>query len=312
MTGETKGERIAKAIARAGVCSRREAERLIAAGRVEVDGTILDSPAFNVGPEARIRVDGKALPAREAARLWRYHKPRGVITTTRDPDGRTTVYDRLPKTLPRVLTIGRLDLTSEGLLLLTNDGALKRRLELPSTGWIRRYRVRVHGRVVPDRLAELAAGVRVDGIDYGPIEAILERQTGANAWIALALREGKNREIRLVMAHLGLSVNRLIRISYGPFQLGRLAPDGLEEVPPKVLREQLGESGGQPAKSAAAKIGTAKAKPRPTKPGGRKPGRRKPGGRRPGEDKPGEGKPGARKTGPKAAGGGHAHRRRPS
>lgn len=240
-TTEAKGERIAKIMARAGLCSRREAERWIAAGRVSFDGTVLDSPAFNVSDTTKVLVDGKPLPVAGSTRLWRYHKPPGVVTTERDPEGRPTVFDRLPSGLPRVLTIGRLDIASEGLLLLTNDGALKRHLELPSTGWTRRYRVRVYGRVEEEKLATLAGGVTVDGMRYGAIQATLERQEGANAWIAIGLREGKNREIRRVMEHLGYSVNRLIRTAYGPFQLGGLKRNAIEESPGKVVRDQLGK-----------------------------------------------------------------------
>lgn len=236
-----KGDRIAKIMARAGLCSRREAERWIEAGRVSVAGTVLDSPAFNVTDPAVVLVDGKPLPAAASTRLWRYHKPPGVMTTERDPEGRPTVFERLPSGLPRVMTIGRLDMSSEGLLLLTNDGALKRHLELPATGWTRRYRVRVYGRVEPEKLASLAGGVTVDGMRYGGIQASLERQEGANAWISIGLREGKNREIRRVMEHLGYTVNRLIRTAYGPFQLGALKRNAVEESPGKVVREQLGK-----------------------------------------------------------------------
>ncbi len=236
-----KGERIAKIMARAGLCSRREAERWIEAGRVRVAGAVLDSPAFNVADPAAVLVDGKPLPAAASTRLWRYHKPPSVVTTERDPEGRTTVFDRLPSGLPRVMTIGRLDMSSEGLLLLTNDGALKRHLELPSTGWTRRYRARVYGRVEPENLASLAGGITVDGMRYGAIQATLERQEGANAWVSIGLREGKNREIRRVMEKLGYTVNRLIRTAYGPFQLGALRRNGIEESPAKVVREQLGK-----------------------------------------------------------------------
>ncbi|HET6467890.1 MAG TPA: pseudouridine synthase, partial [Geminicoccaceae bacterium] len=231
-------ERIAKRIARAGLCSRREAEAWIAAGRVAVDGEVLASPAVTVRPGQRVTVDGKPLPEAEPARLFRYHKPKGVMTTARDPEGRPTIYADLPPELPRLMPVGRLDFTSEGLLLLTNDGELKRRLELPSTGWLRRYRVRVFGAVQDPLLARLAKGLTVDGIVYGPIEAKLDRVQGDNAWLTVALREGKNREIRHVMEHLGLTVNRLIRTSYGPFQLGLLRPRAVEEVRPKVLKEQ--------------------------------------------------------------------------
>lgn len=236
------GERIAKVIARAGVCSRRDAEKLIVEGRIAVDGKTLDTPAFKVRPGQRVTVDGEALPAAEPARLWRFHKPEGVVTAARDPEGRPTLYDRLPDSLPRVMPVGRLDISSEGLLLLTNDGGLKRRLELPSTGWIRRYRVRVHGRVSQDQLDTLAKGVTVEGVTYGAIQAILDSQKGSNAWLTMSLREGKNREVRRVCEHLGLAVNRLIRVSYGPFHLGKLGIGAVEEVKGKVLREQLGEA----------------------------------------------------------------------
>ncbi len=236
-----KGERIAKVMARAGLCSRREAERWIADGRVNVAGKTLDSPAFNVTDPETVRVDGKPLPATESTRLWRYHKPPGIVTTDSDPEGRPTVYSKLPVGLPRVMAVGRLDISSEGLLLLTNDGELKRHLELPATGWTRRYRIRVYGRVEAEKLARLADGVTVEGMRYGPIQAQLERQEGANAWIAIGLREGKNREVRRVMDHLGYSVNRLIRTAYGPFQLGSLPRGGVEEAPSRVLREQLGK-----------------------------------------------------------------------
>jgi len=235
-----KGERIAKRLARAGLCSRRDAERWIAEGRVAVDGKVLASPALTVTEANDIRVDGKPLPAAEPARLWRYHKPAGLVTTHRDEQGRPTVFDRLPPELPRVVSVGRLDLTSEGLLLLTNDGELSRALELPARGWLRRYRVRVHGAVDPARLAALEAGVTIDRMSYGPIRAALDREQGSNAWLTISLHEGKNREIRRVMEHLGLSVSRLIRIAYGPFQLGDLPRGAIEEVPRKVLREQLG------------------------------------------------------------------------
>ena len=238
-----KGERIAKRLARAGLCSRRDAERWIAEGRVAVDGKVLASPALPVTEASDIRVDGKPLPAAEPARLWRYHKPAGLVTTHRDEQGRATVFDRLPPELPRVISVGRLDLTSEGLLLLTNDGELSRALELPARGWLRRYRVRVHGAVDAARLAALEHGITIDRISYGPIKAVLDREQGSNAWLTLSLHEGKNREIRRVMEHLALSVSRLIRIAYGPFQLGDLARGAIEEVPRKVLREQLGAGG---------------------------------------------------------------------
>jgi len=238
-----KGERIAKRLARAGLCSRRDAERWIADGRVSVDGKVLKSPALDVSEASDIRVDGKPIPAAEPARLWRYHKPAGLVTTHKDERGRPTVFERLPPDLPRLISVGRLDLNSEGLLLLTNDGALARELELPARGWLRRYRVRVHGTVDPARLAALEKGVTVEGVAYGAIRAQLDRaQERSNAWLTMSLREGKNREVRRVMEHLGLGVTRLIRIAYGPFQLGELARGQVEEVPRRVLREQLGES----------------------------------------------------------------------
>ncbi|MGE0121127.1 MAG: pseudouridine synthase [Dongiaceae bacterium] len=233
-------ERIAKVLARAGLCSRRDAERWIADGRVAVNGTRLTSPAVTVTESDRVTVDGKPIPARPTTRLWRYHKPRGRITTARDPQGRPTVFDDLPADMPRVVTVGRLDLDSEGLLLLTNDGALKRRLELPATGWTRRYRVHVRGRVEPTALAALADGLTVDGVRYGPVRAALERQEGGQAWLIMSLTEGKNREVRRICEHLGWPVARLIRIAYGPFQIGSLPPGAVGEVPAKVLREQLG------------------------------------------------------------------------
>jgi 23S rRNA pseudouridine2605 synthase len=233
-------ERVAKRIARSGLCSRRDAERLIAAGRVAVDGEVLQTPAVTVTAANLVTVDGEPLPALEQPRLFRYHKPAGVLTAARDPQGRPTIYDRLPDGLPRLMPIGRLDMGSEGLLLLTNDGGLKRRLELPATGWLRRYRVRVHGRIDETRLAALERGIEIDGFQYGPIQAALDRVQGSNAWLTVALREGKNREIRRVLEHFGWPVNRLIRLSFGPFQLGRLAAGALEEVPAKVLQEQLG------------------------------------------------------------------------
>jgi len=233
-------ERIAKVLARAGLCSRREAERWVAEGRVSVDGAVLTSPAVNIGAANEVRVDGAPLPEPERARLWRYHKPAGLVTTHRDERGRPTVFEALPKGLPRLVSVGRLDLNAEGLLLLTNDGTLARRLELPATGWLRRYRVRVHGQVDPARLAGLDKGITIDGVAYGPIRAALERQQGSNAWVAVALREGKNREVRRVLEHLGYPVTRLIRVSYGPFQLGHLGRGEVDEVPRKVLADQLG------------------------------------------------------------------------
>lgn len=234
--------RIARAIARAGLASRREAERWIAQGRVAVNGVTLTSPAHVVQPDDVVTVDGKALPEAGPTRLWRYHKPKGLVTTQRDPQGRRTVFEALPADLPRVVKVGRLDVNSEGLLLLTNDGALARHLELPSTGWLRRYRVRAHGDVEQTALDALEEGIVIDGVRYGPIEARLDRRQGANVWLTLALREGKNREVRRVLDALGLTVNRLIRLSYGPFALGDLAPGAVEEVRPRVLAEQLGPS----------------------------------------------------------------------
>jgi len=236
---ENKGDRIAKVLARAGLCSRREAERWITAGRVAVNGKVLDSPALTVGPSDQVKVDGKPLPTAEPTRLWRYHKPPGLMTTNQDPEGRPTVFERLPKDMPRVLSVGRLDLNSEGLLLLTNDGELSRRLELPEMGWSRKYRVRVHGHVDEQRLENLKKGITVEDVRYAPIDAHLEQTTGHNSWLSMTLHEGKNREIRRVMEALGLSVNRLIRTAYGPFQLGNLVRGGVVEMPPKVLRENL-------------------------------------------------------------------------
>jgi 23S rRNA pseudouridine2605 synthase len=235
-----EGERIAKFLARAGVCSRRDAERLIAEGRVKLNGRKLDTPATKVTAADKITVDGKPVSAAEPTRLWRYHKPAGLVTTHRDPAGRPTVFEHLPPGLPRVISVGRLDLNSEGLLLLTNDGALARRLELPSSGWRRRYRARAFGRIEQQELDKLADGLTLDGVRYGPIEAKLER-AAANSWITLSLTEGKNREVRRVLESLGLKVNRLIRIAYGPFQLGTLPPGTVEEIPRKVLKEQLGK-----------------------------------------------------------------------
>ena len=232
--------RIAKAIAHAGICSRRDAERMIEAGRVSVNGKVLTTPAHVVGPSDKIMVDGKPLPQAESPRLWRYHKPRGLVTSHKDPQGRRTVFEALPEGLPRVVSVGRLDINTEGLLLLTTDGALARHLELPSTGWLRRYRVRVHGRVTEEALDALRQGVTIDGIHYGPVEARIDREQGANLWLTLGLREGKNREVKRLAEHLGLVVNRLIRVSFGPFTLGDLAEGAVEEVKPKVLVDQLG------------------------------------------------------------------------
>ena len=234
-------DRIAKVIARAGRASRREAEAWIEAGRVAVNGDVIRSPALNVGPSDRIAVDGKPLPTRERTRLFLFHKPRGLVTTNSDPEGRPTIFGALPKELPRLVTVGRLDMSTEGLLLLTNDGGLARALELPATGWLRRYRVRAYGEVLQPRLDALRKGIEVDGVRYGAIEATLDRQQGDNSWITFAMREGKNREIRNVLGALGLKVNRLIRLSYGPFQLGELPAGAVEEIRTRALREQLGE-----------------------------------------------------------------------
>ncbi|MGY2050700.1 pseudouridine synthase [Methylobacterium sp. JK268] len=235
-------ERIAKVIARAGVASRRDAEAMIAEGRVTLNGEVLATPAVTVGPGDRITVDGEPLPTRERTRLWLFHKPRGVVTTARDPEGRQTVFDVLPEDLPRVVAIGRLDINTEGLLLLTNDGGLAKVIAHPETGWLRRYRVRAYGDVDQAMLDRLRGGVTIDGMEYGPIEATIDRQQGDNVWLTLGLREGKNREVKRILEHLGLSVNRLIRLSFGPFQLGELEVGLAEEVRTKVLKEQLGKT----------------------------------------------------------------------
>jgi 23S rRNA pseudouridine2605 synthase len=254
--------RVAKAMARAGLCSRREAERWIDQGRVRVNGTVLASPARDVSERDHITVDDSPLPALEPPRLWRYHKPKGLVTTHRDPDGRPTVFEALPQHLPRVISIGRLDVNTEGLLLLTNDGALARHLELPATGWLRRYRVRAHGTVTPAALEALKEGTEIAGQRYGPIAASLDKVQGANVWLSLALREGKNREVRTVLESLGLAVNRLIRVSFGPFQLLELEAGEVEAVRRRVLIDQLGpqvarQLGLHEAETAAA---TAKAR----------------------------------------------------
>lgn len=238
MTGEP--ERIAKRLARAGVASRRAAEAMIAEGRVAVNGVLIDTPALKVGPRDKVAVDGKPVEAPEAVRLWRYYKPIGLVTSEADEKGRPTVFASLPADLPRVLSVGRLDLNSEGLLLLTNDGGLKRRLELPSTGWVRKYRVRARGAPEDAMLEPLRRGVTVEGERFAPMSVAIDRQQGSNVWLTVGLREGRNREVRRALETVGLEVNRLIRISYGPFQLGELTPGAVEEVRPRVLREQLG------------------------------------------------------------------------
>lgn len=234
------GERIAKRLARAGIASRREAERIIEAGRVTVNGRRIDSPALNVTPADRIAVDGRPVEAPEPPRLWRYHKPAGLVTTARDEKGRPTVFDRLPAELGRVMSVGRLDMASEGLLLLTNDGALKRQLELPSTGWLRKYRVRVHGAPEEATLDRLRRGITIAGEKFQPMTVSVDRVQGSNAWLTVGLREGRNREVRRAMEEIGLVVNRLIRIGYGPFRLGDLLPGGVEEVRQRVLADQMG------------------------------------------------------------------------
>ncbi len=233
------GERIAKVIARSGLCSRRQAEALVLAGRVAINGCKLESPAETVGPGDKVQVDGKPIAQPEPPRLWRYHKPPGLVTTNRDPQGRPTIFERLPAELPRVISIGRLDITTEGLLLLTNDGGLARALELPKTGWLRRYRARVHGRVDEAALKNLEHGITIDGIRYREIDAQIERTQGANSWISIALREGKNREVKNILTAFDLKVARLIRVSFGPFTSGNLERGAVEEIHRRVLRDQL-------------------------------------------------------------------------
>ncbi len=243
------GDRIAKVLSRAGIASRREAERMIEAGRVTVNGKVIDSPARNVTPKDQITVDGTPVSDPEPARLWLYHKPIGLVTTEHDEKGRDTVFDSLPDDMPRVMSVGRLDINSEGLLLLTNDGEIKRRLELPSTGWVRKYRVRVKGAPDENQIAPLRDGVTVEGERFQGMAITLDRQQGANAWLTVGLREGKNREVRRAMEAVGLSVNRLIRISYGPFQLRELKAGAVEEVKARVLRDQLGMAAEAPKKA---------------------------------------------------------------
>ena len=270
------GQRLAKVMARAGLCSRRDAEAWIEAGRVTVNGQAITSPALNVTEEDQITVDGKPLPKAEPPRLFRFHKPAGFVVSAKDELGRQTVFDLLPAGLPRLQAVGRLDINTEGLLLLTNDGGLKRKLELPATGWLRRYRVRAYGRIDQAKLDGLKKGVTIDGVNYGSIEATLDSAEGANCWMTLGLREGKNREIRRVLEHLGLKVNRLIRTSYGPLTLGDLKKRELKEVPKSVLRDQLGIG-----PQVGDRSGFAKAKPRPVKPGSRKPARKRASGEQP-------------------------------
>jgi 23S rRNA pseudouridine2605 synthase len=270
------GDRIAKVIARAGLASRREAEQLILQGRVSVNGKVINSPALNVTTSDKVVVNGKIVGAPDEARIWLYHKPVGLVTTTKDEQGRPTIFDKLPEDLPRVMSVGRLDLNSEGLLLLTNDGGVKRKLELPSTGWLRKYRVRVKGQPKDETLEPLRKGLVIDGERFQPMIVTLDRQQGANAWLTVGLREGKNREIRRAMADLGLTVNRLIRVSYGPFQLGQLKAGAVEELRRKVVRDQLGLDS-QPdettAKPKKSKGNVVKRKPRPARPGAKRSGK---------------------------------------
>ncbi|MDF2234011.1 pseudouridine synthase [Albimonas sp. CAU 1670] len=295
-------ERLARRLARAGVASRRMAEEIILAGRVRVNGKPVDTPAFNVEPGDKVELDGAALPDAEPPRMWRYHKPSGLVTSEADEKGRATVFDRLPADLPRVMTVGRLDLNSEGLLLLTNDGDLKRRLELPSTGWLRKYRVRVHGTPDDKALEPLRRGVEVDGERFQPMTVTLDRQQGANAWLTVGLREGRNREVRRALSAVGFDVSRLIRVSYGPFLLGDLPAGEVEEIRPKVLRDQLGlpaaevERPEPRAARPAPDEGAPRAKgPRPAPRRAEEPAGRKPGAGKPGQGKPGQGKPRADK-----------------
>ena len=261
-----EGERIAKVLSRAGVASRREAERMIEIGEVSVNGRVITSPALNVLPTDKIMVSGKLIGEPEPARLWLYYKPEGLVTSTSDEKGRDTVFDNLPPDLPRVMSVGRLDLNSEGLLLLTNDGELKRRLELPSTGWLRKYRVRVNGNPTDPDLEPLRRGITVDGEKFQAMSVVLDRIQGANAWLTVGIREGKNREIRRAMTAINLTVNRLIRVSYGPFRLGDLEPGQVEEIKNKVLRGQLGDGPKDDSDEKPARKVTRNAAPKPAAP----------------------------------------------
>jgi 23S rRNA pseudouridine2605 synthase len=302
-------------IARAGLGSRREAETWIAAGRVAINGAIIASPAVNVTPHDKVMVDGKPLPARERTRLFLFHKPRGLVTTSADPEGRPTIFGGLPKNLPRLISVGRLDLNTEGLLLLTNDGGLARVLELPETGWLRRYRVRAHGKVTQEALDALRDGIEVEGVRYGPIEASLDREQGSNNWLTFAMREGKNREIRNVLGALGLQVNRLIRVSFGPFQLGELADGAIEEVKTRTLRDQIGERLAAEAEADFAgpvierEAAVPRRKPEPDRPvRGQRPPERQSSSKRPDERRPHsdrQGGAGPRKDDRKAGAGSH-------
>ncbi|MCF6221285.1 MAG: rRNA pseudouridine synthase [Robiginitomaculum sp.] len=294
---KNKGDRIAKVLARAGVASRREVERMIGAGRITVDGNLLTTPAFLITGHEKITVDGKPIEEKQAPRLWRYHKPVGLLTTHNDPGGRPTVFEHLPSDLPRVISVGRLDMNSEGLLLLTNDGELARKLELPKTGFARKYKARAFGKPTQARLDKLKHGVLIEGIKTGPIEAVLDKQQGTNAWITITIREGKNREVRRALETIGLKVNRLIRLSYGPIQLGDLVRGKVEEIKPKVLRDQLGHLVDIPKARPEGTL-TGKAKIRANykgKKGVRRPGPARSGASRPGTSKPSTAKPTTRK-----------------